>query len=133
MFEWTEIGSPRLQITGHSNSVMSCDDISIDQFFRSPSPFLPLTQHVITHISSRVAITEQRFIIITKNIQNNGQITVIVGSSHSDVFRKKSRKTANAHAKEIILVKIWIIIKFFWKLNYSKYSCHGLQSMLSSI
>ena len=33
MFEWTETGSPRLQIMGHSNKVMSCDDISIG--FRS--------------------------------------------------------------------------------------------------
>ena len=47
----------------------------------------------------------------SKNIQDNGKITVIVGSSHSDVFRNKSRKTANAHAKEIILVKIRIIRK----------------------
>ena len=38
MFEWTETESPRLQIMGHNNSVMSCDDISIDQF----SFFFPL-------------------------------------------------------------------------------------------
>ena len=38
---------------------------------------------------------------------------MIVGSSHSDVFRNKSRKTANAHAKEIILVKIRVVIKIF--------------------
>ena len=49
----------------------------------------------------------------SKNIQDNGKITVIVGSSHSDVFRNKSRKTANAHAKEIILVKIRVVIKNF--------------------
>ena len=32
MFNWTETGSPRLLVTGHSNSVISYDDISIDQF-----------------------------------------------------------------------------------------------------
>ena len=39
MFELTETGSQRLQITGHFNSVMACNDISIDRFFRS---FFPL-------------------------------------------------------------------------------------------
>ena len=43
-----EIRPPQLLIEGYNNSVMSCDDISIDQFV----PFF--TQHVITRISSRV-------------------------------------------------------------------------------
>ena len=55
-------GSTRLLIPGYSNSVMSSDDISIDQFLFF---FLPFTQHVITHISSRVAIIVLRLIILT--------------------------------------------------------------------
>ena len=38
---------------------------------------------------------------------------MIVRSSHWDVFRNKSRKTANANAKDIILVKIKFVIKIF--------------------
>ena len=30
MYEKAETGSPQLLITGYSNSVVSCDDISID-------------------------------------------------------------------------------------------------------
>ena len=33
VFESTETGSPQLLVTGDNNSVVSCDDISIDQFF----------------------------------------------------------------------------------------------------
>ena len=77
--------------------------------------FFLFTQHVITHISLRVAIIALGLIILTnclrlakvlamenklmlrrwffsKNFQNNGKITVIVGSSHLDVFRKKVEK-----------------------------------------
>ena len=91
------------------NSAELQKQISIDQFFCS---FFPFTQDVIIHISSRVAIivkcfyynelTEinwgliaiflERCFFFAKNIQNNGKITVIVGSSHSDVFRKKVEK-----------------------------------------
>ena len=42
----------------------------------------------------------------SKNVENNGKITAIAVSSHSNVLRKKRRITANAHTKEIILVKI---------------------------
>ena len=33
MFEWAETGSPQLLIIAYNNSVLSCDDIIIDQFF----------------------------------------------------------------------------------------------------
>ena len=33
VFEEAETGSPQLFITGCKNSIVSCDDISIDQFF----------------------------------------------------------------------------------------------------
>ena len=46
-----ETKSPRLLITGHSNSVMSCDGVIIDQFL-----FFFFTHLVITYIPSRVAL-----------------------------------------------------------------------------
>ena len=53
VFEQAETGSPQLLITGYKNSVVSCDDISIDQGFFCIFFF---TQHVITRISSRVPL-----------------------------------------------------------------------------
>ena len=52
MFEKVETGSPQLLTTGYNNSVVSCDDISIDHF----SYFFFFTLHVITRISSRVPL-----------------------------------------------------------------------------
>ena len=51
MFKSAKTRFPRLLITGHSNSVIFCDDISIDQFL-----LFFFTQLVITRISSRVAL-----------------------------------------------------------------------------
>ena len=51
---------------------------------------------------------------ISNNFQNNGKITVIVGSSHSDVFRKKVEKL-QMHVQDIILVKMCIMIQTFVK------------------
>ena len=50
----------------------------------------------------------------SKNIQNNEKITVIVGGSHSDVFRKKVEKLQMRMQKK------------FCKLNFSIYGCHEL-------
>ena len=46
-----ETRNPRLLITGHRNSIISCDEISIDQFF-----IFFITQLVLTRISSRVVL-----------------------------------------------------------------------------
>ena len=46
------MGSPQLLITGCNNSVLSYDDISIDQLF----VLFFFIQHVITSISSRVPL-----------------------------------------------------------------------------
>ena len=46
-----EARTPRFLIRGHSNSVMSSDDISVDKFL-----FFFFTRLVITRISSRVAL-----------------------------------------------------------------------------
>ena len=40
-------------------------------------------------------------LIFLKYVQNKEKIAVIVGSSHRYVLRKKSKKSANAHAKGI--------------------------------
>ena len=45
-------------------------------------------------------------LFFSKNGQNNGQVTVIVVKQSLRYVQKKSRKTPNTHAKEIILVKI---------------------------
>ena len=53
MFELAETGSPQLLKTGYNNSVVPCDEISINQFFC----FFFFTQHVITCIASRVPLS----------------------------------------------------------------------------
>ena len=110
-------------MNGLKLDLQSCDDISIDQFFCSFSPF---TQHVITHISSRVAI----LYIITNSLRLTEALQPFSWSvvffwkisriierlldSRKQSFwwvQKKSRKTTNSHEKKIILVKIRIIKK----------------------
>ena len=89
---------------------LSCDDISIDQFLF----FFFLHSACDYSISFTVAIIALRLIILnnclrlakvlamenklimkalvfSQNVKNNGKITVIFGSSHSDVFTKKWR------------------------------------------
>ena len=86
-----ETGSPRLLIAGYSNSVMSCDDISIDQFLFF---FPPFTQHVITHISSRVAIIVLHLIVLAncqrlaKSYNHGEQINVEGVVFHFEQFPK---------------------------------------------
>ena len=52
MVESAETRSPQLLIIEYNNSIVSYDDVSIDQFFVLSF----FTQHVITHISSRVPL-----------------------------------------------------------------------------
>ena len=52
MFDWTKTGSPRLRI---ANSVMPCDHIIVDKFFRS---FFSLYSACDSPISSRAALIE---------------------------------------------------------------------------
>ena len=121
---------------------MSCDDISIDWFLF----FFFFTQHVITHISSRVAIILLRLFVLmncqrlAKSYSHGEQI-----NAESIFFKqfpkywkdycnnwkqplgcvKKSRKTANWHAGNHFNKDMNYNIDFC-KMNFSKYGLDGL-------